>query len=302
MDSARHDKYLGFFYAITSSLSFGIMPVLAHFSYTFGSTTTTFLFFRFGISLVILSVYLYFTKTSIKTSLFNAIVLILTGLIIYTLTTQTLFLSYKYLGAGPASTLHFIYPMFVCILSYVFLRQPMGRYKILAILSGVAGLASFVVLDGYSIFNFGIFLAIFSGFLYSLEIIALSLKSIKAMDPKAVLFYIFISSTAGFFIYGVFRHDLTFVINWQLVCIYLVISLVCTIGSIVCFIKAIPLIGATSTSILGTFEFVVSIILGILLLHERMTLGLFVCGVFITISVLLLTLEKPKESGKEGRG
>ena len=111
-------KYKGIIFAILSSISYAIMPVFAKIAYNNGSTPTTTLFFRFLITAIVLFLYTVVRKENIKVSKKQFLILFFTGFIGYTLTTELLFLSYDYLSIGLATTLHYIYPAVVCILSY----------------------------------------------------------------------------------------------------------------------------------------------------------------------------------------
>jgi drug/metabolite transporter (DMT)-like permease len=60
-------------------------------------------------------------------------------------------------------------------------------------------------------------------------------------------------------------------VNFPVISSAIGISLISTIVSIALFMKALKIIGPTSTSILGTFEPIVSIIMGIILFREKLS-------------------------------
>lgn len=64
----------------------------------------------------------------------------------------------------------------------------------------------------------------------------------------------------------------------------------------VLLLKGIELIGASSASILGTFEPIVSIIMGIIIFKEQLTFSLIMGTIFILISTIILAKDK---SGNE---
>ncbi|WP_242954332.1 EamA family transporter [Clostridium oryzae] len=101
------NNYKGIVYALLSSTAFGIMPILARVAYVNGSNPTTVLVFRFIISALRLLFYLKCIKINIRLGK-EQILLLLINTVGYTITTLALFMSYNYLGAGLATTLHYI--------------------------------------------------------------------------------------------------------------------------------------------------------------------------------------------------
>ncbi|MBQ3422544.1 MAG: EamA family transporter [Romboutsia sp.] len=60
----------------------------------------------------------------------------------------------------------------------------------------------------------------------------------------------------------------------------------------VLLLKGIKLIGVSSASILGTFEPIVSIVMGIIIFKEQLTLALIIGAIFILISTVILAKDK----------
>ena len=57
-------------------------------------------------------------------------------------------------------------------------------------------------------------------------------------------------------------------------------------------LKAIELIGSTSASILGTFEAIMSIFLGVIFLDEKLIFSLILGSTLIVISTIILAKDK----------
>lgn len=285
-------NYKGILFAILASVAFGLMPIFAKFAYINGSNPNTVLFFRFAIASLVLLVYLLFKKVSIKVTKKQFLLLFLTGIIGYTITTQTLFMSYNYLGVGLATTLHFIYPAFVCILEYAFFKQKMSRSKLLSLILAGFGVYALIAFENNALSALGIFLALFSGISYGINVIILAMKQIADIDNRVITMYITFGAAVGMFIYSLINGSLITNITINLGIAYILIAVISTILSMILLLKGIEMIGASSTSILGTFEPIVSIIMGIILFGEELTFALVIGTVLILISTIILARDK----------
>lgn len=285
-------SYKGIIYSILASVAFGLMPIFAKFAYINGSNPTTVLIFRFGISSIILLVYSLFKGLTVKIPVKKFTILFITGLIGYTLTTQTLFVSYNYLGVGLSTTLHFIYPAFVCILEYLFFKNKMSRSKLFSLVFAGLGVYSLVAFENHTMSTIGLFLAIFSGLSYGTNVIMLAMESIKDLPNEIITMYLSFGATVGMIIYGLFTKEIIYKVNFEMGISYILISVVSTILSIIFLLKGIALIGASSASILGTFEPIISIIMGVILFKEPLSFSLVLGTILIIISTVILATDK----------
>ena len=286
------DSYKGFLYAILSSLSYAIMPIFAKVAYDNGSNSTSALIFRFLIAGVILLIYLKIKKINLKINLKQFFILFIIGAFGYTITTETLFLSYNYLDVGLATTLHYIYPAIVCLLSFVFFKEKVGYKKIISLIFSILGVYSLIAFEDKSLNTLGIILALFSGLCYGLNVVTLSLKELKIIDHTVLTMYVCFGATLGLIIYGAFTDSIILKLNLKITYSYLGLSIISTIFSMVLLLKAIELIGSTSASILGTFEAIMSIFLGVIFLGEKLSLALILGSTLIVISTIILAKDK----------
>lgn len=289
-------KYKGILYALLSATAFGIMPMFAKIAYKNGSNPASSLLFRFLIAGLILLIYLSINRISIKISLKQFLILIFTGIFGYTFTTITLFISYNYLDSGLATSLHYIYPALVCIFSFILYKEKITTEKLLSLILSIGGVYALIAFENRTLNFTGILLALLSGVGYAVNVILLSLKKVKSLDNRVVTMYICLGASLGMFIYGLITDSLIFKINTEIVISYLGLSIVSTIASMLFLLKAIKTIGSSSASILGTFETVISIILGILFLNERLTLSLIIGTFMIITCAVILAKEKTPQS------
>lgn len=285
-------RYKGIAYALLSSTAFGVMPILARIAYANGSNPTSVLIFRFSISALILFLYLKYIHISISLKIRQVLLLLSIGITGYTITTQALFMSYNYLGAGLSTTLHFIYPVVVCTASFILYKDKMGSKKIISLLLAAVGVYSLVGFKNNTISILGISLALFSGLAYGLTLIALNLKCINSLDNRVTTMYLCVGSAIGTVLCGAFNNSINLNFNFNILVCCVGISIVSTILSIILLLKAIEIIGVSSSSILGTFEPIVSVFLGVLFLNEKLTFSLIIGSALILVSTVILAKAK----------
>lgn len=293
-------KLNGLIYALLSGAAFGVMPIFAKIAYNNGLNATTVLSFRFLVAAVILFFYCVIRKESLKINKKQLLLALLIGAVEYTLTTQTLFVSYNYIGVGLATALHFIYPASVCVISFLFYKEKMSKSKIISLIVSCVGVYLLVGLNLQSISIKGVTLALFSGVSYSLTVIGMNAKEIKKLNNTVATFYISLFAGITIFLMGLFTNNLTMVINPQVVMSLGGVSIISTIISMVLLMKAVKIIGPTTASILATFEPIVSMVMGVLFLGEKLTLFIVIGTILILASVVLLAKDKPKDTLEEG--
>lgn len=282
----------GIIYALLSSTAFGFMPIFAKVAYNHGSNCFSVLTFRFLIAALILFVYFIIKKIDFKINKKQLKEVFLIGSIGYTSTGIGLFLSYKYISVGLATTMHFVYPAAVILMSYILYKDSFTKNKVLALIFSLAGVYVLAGKAGQGINPIGVSLAILSGLTYAACIIAMNKEEIKELDNTVVVFYFSLFSGITLLIFSLLTKN--FVVTFDLYAnvSILGISVISTIAATVLFIKALKIIGASSTSILATCEPIVSIIMGILLFKEKLTSAIIIGTILILLSVIILAKEK----------
>ncbi len=292
-------KSRGIFYAVASSAAFGLMPILAKISYNYGMNSITLGFLRFFFAWVILLPIILFKNKSFKLSKKHFLTVVIIGIFTYASTTLTLFLSYKYISVGLATTIHFVYPIVVTLISLIVFKETIYKEKIFALLLSTLGVY-FLVYNGDIKLNFlGVFYAIFSGILYSIYIVSIDHSSLKEIDSLLLTFYLSLISSLTLFIGGYFTGNINLKLNMKCYIVALALTLISTVIAITVFQKGIKIIGASNASILSTFEPIVSMILGVTLLKEPISFKIVIGCMMIIASVIVLTLSyKNKNLGE----
>lgn len=281
----------GILYTIFSAVIFGVMPICAIYAYRGGATAFTIVFLRSFWAVFMLLFYILMKRISLKISKSELKSLLLLGTLGFASTTLTLFMSYNYISVGLATTLHFIYPILVSIVSVILFKDRLNIFKTIALSLSVLGI--FLLKSGQLNLNVkGITLALISGVLYSYYILGISHSKIKNMNLFVLTFYLSIVTSFFTFLVGVPTGMITFSMNIYVWILSLAIAFLTSIVAVIFFQKGVKIIGPSTASILSTFEPVVGIILGILILKEAMSLNSLIGCMLIIFSVVLITVSE----------
>ena len=167
----------GILLTMLSAVTFGFAFTLGPMTYgEAGSNPVTLTFLRNFLSLPVLLAILWYQGISLQVSAKELWSLTILGGIGNAVTTLMLFIAFSLIDVGVATTIHFIYPVFVTIGCVLFYKERLGLQKFIALLIATAGIACFFLgVDmsaGFSGGTFlGLFLAVASGVTYAFYII-----------------------------------------------------------------------------------------------------------------------------------
>lgn len=288
-------KINGIIYTMLSSAAFGVMPIFAKIAYSGGANAITVLFLRFFLAALIILPYIVVTKKDFKINRAQLVHIIFLAIIGYTATTYTLFISYNYISVGLSTTLHFIYPVIVTVFAVILYKEKLYWRKILALALSVLGIY-LLVGGGDVIINFkGVGFAILSGCFYAYYIVGVSHSEVNKIDTFVLTFYLAAIAALSLLIMGIINGQLDFNMESYSFLASGGIALVSTVLALTMFLKGIKIIGPSSAAILSTLEPIVSIILGVLVLKEQLSLTIVMGCVLILFSVIILTLGQRKQ-------
>ena len=276
--------------AIISAICYGMNPLGALFLYEEGLNVNSVIFYRFIFASILLAIFMLIKKDSFYLKFKEIILLALLGLL-FGISAISLFNSFLYMDAGLASTVLFIYPIFVAIIMALFFKEKNSIITILSIIFAFLGVVLLYESDGANVSNFGIFLVIVSSLCYAIYIVIIN-QYLKISALK-VTFYSMLFCTITILIHSFFDSSLNIMplINFNMWFYTLFLALVPTIISLLFLIKAIQLIGSTSASILGALEPLTAVLIGVYVFNEKITFWLVIGIVFILFGVLLIVLK-----------
>lgn len=280
----------GVILAIISAICYGMNPLGALFLYEEGLNVNSVIFYRFIFASILLAIFMIIKKDSFYLKFKEIILLAFLGLL-FGISAISLFNSFLHMDAGLASTVLFIYPIFVAIIMALFFKEKNSIITILSIIFAFLGVVLLYESDGANVSNFGIFLVIVSSLCYAIYIVIIN-QYLKLSALK-VTFYSMLFCTITILIHSFFDSSLNIMplVNFNMWFYTIFLALVPTIISLLFLIKAIQLIGSTSASILGALEPLTAVLIGVYVFNEKITFWLVIGIVFILVGVILIVLK-----------
>lgn len=295
--SIDRDKVVGYAAGITTGVTYGLNPLFAMPLMKSGASVESILFFRYSFSVIMLGVWLVLTRESFKISFKQSIRLLILGLL-FTTSSLTLFESYKFIPSGLATTIVFLYPVFVAVIM-VFMRVYPTWQVWLSIMLTFVGVMILSKSDSTHIIQTkGIVLAMASALAYAMFIVIINRSmAIRKVSNTKLTFYALMVGMVVFFtksvISGGFDSMLrVFEIRGSVVNL-LLLAILPTIVSTATLALSTRKIGATKASVLGVFEPVTAILVGALAFSEEITLNIII-GIILSMAAVVFMIVSGK--------
>ena len=285
------NSIVGYSAGIITGITYGLNPLFGIPLMNDGASIDSILFFRYGFSVVLLAAFLILSRQSFKVTPKQLGILLILGLL-YTSSSICLFESYKYIASGLATTLIFLYPVFVALIMVVLRVYPTWQVwlAILATFVGVLILAQSD--DTQTIDPIGVLLALCSGLSYAIFIVIVnSSRIIRPISSTMLTFYSLSVGMVIFYINTLLSpNDLTTGINGSSAWLCLVgLAILPTIISTATLALSTRKIGATKASVLGVFEPITAIMVGTIAFNEPITTNIIV-GISIAIAAIIFMI------------
>ena len=282
---------------ILSAILFGMMPLMTRAAYRGGSNALSAAFYRFAFGAAML---FCLVRLSGREKLWPGrarLRKILLFSLPYSVTPMLLYSSYDRIPSGLATTLHFIYPVCVMLISHVVFRERITPRALACGLMGLGGMA-LMYAPGGRVSGAGILIAALSGLTYAVYIVMLGRSGLDGLSAPVTGFWLSLFSAAvigaaamaggrlagGFTAAGWLAH--------------LALALTTTVLAIVLFQKGTFLCGPVRASLLSAFEPLTGVLIGLTALGEKLDLRLGTGMALILASVVLLVADrKEKEAG-----
>ena len=294
MISQEKKRRIGLTYGAFASASYGTNPLFALPLYAAGIGVNSVLFYRYALALAIYFFWLKFIKQiSLKITLKESVILLILGLF-FSLSSYTLFDAFKYIEAGIACTILFIYPVLVAVIMAIFFKEKITKTVITSIALITVGISLlYHGKEGATLNLHGVLIVILSALLYSLYIVGVkNIKQVRHMNSAKMTFYVMLFGLILYIINLNFCTELqplTLPVLWlYAVCLALFPPII----SIETINVAIKLIGSTTTAILGSLEPLTALFFGVVIFHEQLTLRIILGIVAVLFGVILIIKRK----------
>jgi len=283
-------KVKGYFWGCISSATFGLIPLFALPLMRKGIPHDSLLCYRFACASLLLALFMLFKKESFRIAKREIVPMAVLG-ILYALSAQYLLVGYDYLGVGTASTILFIYPVFVAILMAVFFREKISLITMMAIVIAFSGVSLLYKGDnGMTLNLLGLGAILIAALAYSVYIVAVNKSRIQFMSGYKLTLYVMASSAVFFLFKAQLTAGLQPLPDTRSVVELVMLALPTTAISCVAMIFAVQYVGSTVTAILGALEPLVAVAVGVIAFKEAITQNLVLGMLLILIAVIMIIL------------
>ena len=287
MGKLSRNAIIGYPAGIITGITYGLNPLFGMPLMSKGVSIESILFFRYGIAVALLGLFLILQKQSFRLSWKQAGIMLILGSL-YTASSIFLFEAYNYIASGLATTLIFLYPVVVAIIM-VFLRVIPSWQVWLSIVVTFVGVIIMTQSDSsQTIDPIGVLLSLGSATVYAIFIVIINRsKTIATISSSLLTFY---SLSVGAVIFmGMIIHsgaEATAGIDCASDWLNLVgLAILPTIISTATLALATRNIGATKASVLGVFEPITAILVGTIVFNEALTTNIIV-GILLAIGAI----------------
>ena len=295
-------SFKGVIYALISSGTFGLIPLFSIPLMTDSNMgLPSILFYRFLFSTLLMGAICLFKKESFRISKKSVVTISWLG-VLYAATAMCLIYSYKYIASGLATTIHFLYPIAVSFLMVAFFKERKSIVLFLAAVLSLIGVALLCWSGEGGVNLVGIAIASLTVITYSVYIVGINQSSVHKMNAEILTFYILLSGAVLFFIFAATSDGGVELIPdatalWRLS----LLAFLPTVISDLTLILAIKYAGSTITSILGSMEPLVAVLIGVLYFSEYFNLnsafGFLLILVSVSLVIIFGTQKKDSISG-----
>jgi drug/metabolite transporter (DMT)-like permease len=198
----------------------------------------------------------------------------------------------KYTDIALAEFLHYTMPMWAFAIAIVFLGESVGKFRIIALLLSMAGIALLfipgIATNGFDIKNMGNMLAIASAFFYAMQTNAI--RKAKS-NNYTIIFWNFSISTFLIAPFYLFSSSLA-PLHISNIIIMAVFAVATGFVPMLLLYYGANKIEVTKSSIILLFEAVIAVIVAWLVLGEKLGVAGIIGGLLILVSSAILIVKK----------
>ncbi|RDI42551.1 DMT family transporter [Aquicella lusitana] len=252
------------------------------------------LFWRFLIATfwMLGSITLLRKKNSESTQAYSSLVkVILFGAVTYSGGSAFYFMASTHIGTGVGMVIFFSFPVFVTLFAWLFSGWRINKHTFASLVAVVTGLLLLKGQGQYQLDIFGLFFAILAAFCYASYVYG-SQHSAKTIDSRLLTFLICFANTVIFLILSCYTHSLSVPVTPVAWCYVLALGIIATAVPIQLLLDGLKYISPVKASILSVLEPVVTVIIGLALLHEKMSYTQSIGVIIVLLGAILIQFER----------
>ena len=285
---------VGALMVMAASAGFGTLAIFGKFAADAGLNTTTLLTYRFSIGTALIWVGLAVwgrARLLPRPQLWAALGL---GLL-YAAFSGLFFWGLLFVPAGVAGVAFYTFPVYVYIIAATALDEPLSRRRLIALVMAVGGVALIVGGDAAGVDLVGVALILLAAIGYAGYITG-SRAALVSTDADVLAGTAMIATTLSFLVFGLASGRLAVPAGGAQWLVVAGIAVVGTALPIFLYVSGLDRVEASHASILSTVEPVVTVLLGVILLGELLTLPLLVGGALVLAGVTVIQTEVTGEA------
>lgn len=287
-----HTRTRGIIEAIISSASFGLIPLFSIPVLAAGMAMPSLLVYRFGFGCMAMLIVLLLNHANLRIS-WSDMLRVCWLALLYDGSAIFLIWGYSYLPSGVATALLFSYPVWTSLIETIFFHERFSASIGIAIVMAVTGV---FLLSGFGKGGdiksaIGVLIELASGLLYAIYMVSVPQLKVRRMGSLKLTFYVFFVGMIFLAIYSLATSGITPVKSRDMLISLVLLGLLPTALSNVSLIMAIKKIGSTMCSILGAFEPLTAMVIGIIVFREPFTAAVAAGFLLIIGAVTILILK-----------
>lgn len=287
-----NSKAKGFVCGAVAAATYGMNPLFTLPLYKEGMSVDSVLFYRYGFAVLILGILMKIQGQSFALKK-NEIFPLVVGGLLFSASSLLLFMSYKHMDAGIASTILFVYPLMVAVIMFLFFREKISLLTVFCILMALSGIGMLYKGDGGETLSLiGMLLVILSSLSYAIYIVGVNHSTLKLMSTAKLTFYALLFGLSIYIVRSNFCTELQAIPSLPAWGNILAMAFLPTVISVICTAISIHSIGSTSTAIMGALEPVTALFFGVMIFGERLTPRLMLGILMILVAVTFIVVGK----------
>lgn len=294
------NTFRGFISALISSMTFGLIPLFTLPLLASGMVFSSVLFYRLFFAAIAIGLFMVIRKKSFKIPREDIFLLMALSLC-YTACAFFLLWGYQYISSGLATSLHFLYPVFVTIAMICFFGEKKSLGTGISIFLAITGVTLLSSGDKEMVISvFGILIILISSVWYAVYLVAANRTRVNKLDTVQFTFYILIFGAGFLWMYALGTDSLQMVpFTWSSWFNILALAIVPTMISNLALVDALHRIGSTVTAVLGAMEPLTAVCIGVFVFHEPFTQKIAYSIACILASVVIVVVSRQMKPIKQ---
>ncbi len=293
----------GFLLAFIGAACFGLAAPLAKMIYRYDVTPAFLLAVRFAIAGLLLIAVVWYNRRRVCFRLAGDqwLWLVLLSCCIFG-GTLCYFTALQTLPVSLGVLILYLYPILVNIAAYFLYREPISTLQKLALLAAFSGLALMLTWNDLVPDPKGLVLAFAAAFLNCGYVLLLAHPRLKTVNTALMTSFVDLFCSVLFFCYCGITGGICFLLPGAAWVYLFLLALLPTAVGVLFWTNGVRLAGAGKASIIGVFEPLEGVLLGVLFFRESMSILQLLGAVLILSSIALLNRTGKKKMIKPLRG